>query len=262
MQKKTTELIVQIYEIQTTDEARAMIDLGVDHIGSVITAKHRRHDASIRDAVDLVRRMGAVSSLIPLYTDADAVLDTLDYYRPHIVHFCDALDGVDSPAVDTAISLQTAVKRAFPDVDIMRSIPIAQAAADDEANILEVAARLEPVSDYFLTDTVIDTSGNPQTDQPVAGFVGITGLTCDWNVAARLVEASRIPVILAGGISPENAAEGIRTVRPFGVDSCTCTNAREADGRPIRFRKDPSRVKALVQTVRGSAKALSDSRSG
>ena len=65
-------------------------------------------------------------------------------------------------------------------------------------------------------------------------------------VAAELVTGSRIPVILAGGISPENVAGGIRQVRPFGVDSCTCTNAVGEDGRPIRFKKDPARVQALV----------------
>ena len=62
-------------------------------------------------------------------------------------------------------------------------------------------------------------------DQPVEGFVGITGKTCDWIAARRLVESSRIPVILAGGLSPENVYEGILAIRPAGVDSCTLTNA-------------------------------------
>jgi phosphoribosylanthranilate isomerase len=64
------------------------------------------------------------------------------------------------------------------------------------------------------------------------------------------VAMSRIPVILAGGISPQNVAEGIRQVRPYGVDSCTCTNAVDANGRPIRFKKDLARVKALVAETR------------
>jgi phosphoribosylanthranilate isomerase len=95
----------------------------------------------------------------------------------------------------------------------------------------------------------------------VAGFVGITGLTCDWSVAAELVAKSRIPVILAGGISPENVAEGMLQVRPFGVDSCTCTNAVDECGRPIRFKKDPARVKALVsETHRADALPMDGNR--
>lgn len=237
--------IVQIYEIQSPDEARRMIDLGVDHIGSVVTSRDRRHDTILRQTVSLVRRLGAVSSLIPLYSDQHAVLDTLDYYRPHIVHFCDALDGGES--VQEALELQRAVKDHFPEVRIMRSIPIGQRANADSEAVLALAEMLEPLSDYFLTDTVIvGEKGTAGADQPVAGFVGITGLTCDWSVAAQLVNQSRIPVILAGGVSPENVAAGIRQVRPYGVDSCTCTNAVDEDGRSIRFKKDPTRVRQLL----------------
>lgn len=246
--------IVQIYEIQTPDEARALIDLGVDHIGSVITAIDNRHDPLIRKTVEVVRQMGSVSSLIPLYTDPDAVLDTLDYYRPHIVHFCDSLDASGGHSVAAALELQRRIKGQFPGVRIMRSIPIARAATVDRAAVLALAARMEPWSDYFLTDTVIGgESATVDADQPVAGFVGITGITCDWLVAAQLVAQSRIPVILAGGIAPENVAAGIRQVRPFGVDSCTCTNAVDQVGRPIRFKKDLARVEALLSETRRAA---------
>jgi phosphoribosylanthranilate isomerase len=243
--------IVQIYEIQTPQEARAVIELGADHIGSVITSRSERHDPVIRETIARVREMGAVSSLIPLYADVDAVFDTLDYYRPDIIHFCDRIEDPDGDAVLSAIDLQTAVKRRFPGVRITRSIPIGRRASENGQRIIDLAARLEHVSDYFLTDTVIEGGADDvDADQPVDGFVGITGLTCDWSVAARLVEESGIPVILAGGVSPENVALGITRVRPFGVDSCTCTNAVDTTGQPIRFKKDLARVEALVNEVR------------
>ena len=239
--------VIQIYEIQTPEEAGAMIQLGVDHVGSVITSSDRRHDPQIRDTIATVREMGAVSSLIPLYTQVEVVLDTLDYHQPDIVHFCDRLTGATDPAVDEALLLQESVKDRFPDIHIMRSIPIGQPGYTDSQEVLALAKKLEARSDFFLTDTVIGSdSGTQDADQPVNGFVGITGLTCDWDTAAQLVASSRIPVILAGGISPENVAAGIRKVRPHGVDSCTCTNARDSRGRPIRFKKDVSRVAKLV----------------
>jgi phosphoribosylanthranilate isomerase len=89
-----------------------------------------------------------------------------------------------------------------------------------------------------------------QADQPVQGFVGITGETCDWSVARALVRQSRIPVILAGGIGPSNVADGIRAVDPAGVDSCTLTNALDANEAPIRFKKDPVKVRAMVTAAR------------
>jgi phosphoribosylanthranilate isomerase len=55
-------------------------------------------------------------------------------------------------------------------------------------------------------------------DTLVAGFKGGTGKTCDWNLAAQIVAASPLPVFLAGGITPENAARGIAQVHPAGID--------------------------------------------
>ena len=246
-----TSPIVQIYEIQTPEEARAMIALGVDHIGSVVTSHETRHDPVLRETVATVREMGAVSSLIPLYREPELVIETLDDYRPHIVHFCDHLALDQETGVEAALSLQAAVRRRFPDIRIMRSIPIGRPGMADGQAVLALAARLEPVSDLFLTDTLLGGQKDAdETEQPVDGFVGITGLTCDWEVAARLVVRSRIPVILAGGISPENVAAGVVQVAPYGVDSCTCTNAVDDAGRPIRFKKDPRRVEKLIAETR------------
>ena len=84
----------------------------------------------------------------------------------------------------------------------------------------------------------------------MAGYVGITGEVCDWDLAAALVGASRIPVILAGGISAENVYDAIGRVKPAGIDSCMQTNARDSRGKPIRFRKDIDRVRRLLEEVR------------
>jgi phosphoribosylanthranilate isomerase len=244
--------IVQIYEIQTPDEARAIVDLGVHHVGTVITSRQNWCDPVVRETVATVRSMGAVSSLIPLYTEAEVVFDTLDYHRPDVVHFCDALDG-GGRRIDDAIQLQTAVRARFRHIRIMRAIPIGRRAADGGAKILELAVRMAPTTDFFLTDTVTDDASTAFDDDPGSErFVGITGLTCDWTVARQLVSRSRIPVILAGGISPENVAAGIRRVRPYGIDSCSCTNAVGETGRPIRFQKDLARVAALVAATRGA----------
>ncbi len=57
---------------------------------------------------------------------------------------------------------------------------------------------------------LLDASGK---DSP-----GGTGLTIDWDKARDVVESARLPVILAGGLRPENVAEAVRKVRPYGVD--------------------------------------------
>jgi phosphoribosylanthranilate isomerase len=245
-------ILVQVYEVQTPDEAENMIRLGVDHVGSVLLEEDRWKDRSIQSTVAEVQRLGAKSSLIPLFHDLETLCRVLECYRPDIVHFCDLLEATapGKPVQDRLLNLQSRIRERFPGVRIMRSIPIPPPGNGTSEAVLSVARRFEPVSDYFLTDTVIPSAQSAAEAQPVNGFVGITGRRCNWNHARALVETSTIPVILAGGISPENVEEGIAAVRPAGVDSCTCTNAVGPDGKPVRFRKDPKRVQALVEAVR------------
>lgn len=72
---------------------------------------------------------------------------------------------------------------------------------------------------------------------------GGTGRTVDWSVAAAI--ARRRPVILAGGLTPDNVADAIEGVRPFGIDVSSGVEA--APGI-----KDHGRVKALIEAVHGS----------
>jgi phosphoribosylanthranilate isomerase len=252
-------LIVQVYEIQTPLEAEGLIELDVDHIGSVILSEEQWMLPRLKDTVQVIKSTTAKSSLIPLFNNPDSVLRTLEYYQPDIVHFCEALAGEGGfwDFVDNLIGLQQDVKKHFPQIKIMRSIPIAPSGADDKIPTLEYARRFEPVSDFFLTDTLlVKPAGIPDGRQPVQGFVGITGKTCNWETAARLVDASGIPVILAGGISPQNVIDGILRVKPAGIDSCTWTNAQDKSGGPIRFKKDLGKVRQLVAHVRQAEKLL------
>lgn len=253
-------MIVQIYEIQTRQEAQLMIDLGVDHIGSVLLSQDHCHDEHLKQTVNLIQAAGRKSSLIPLFHQAERIIDAIEFYRPDIIHFCENLnfDGGSPQAVHEALERQKVIRSIFADLEIMRSIPIAVSGHQDKVASLKLAALFEPVSDWFLTDTLLIDSNTPasETEQPVNGFVGITGKTCDWEIACKLVQTSRIPVILAGGLGPDNTHDGILNVKPAGVDSCTLTNAVDADGHPIRFKKDPEKVRAMVQAAREASVSI------
>jgi phosphoribosylanthranilate isomerase len=243
-------MMIQVYEIQAPEEAALMAECGINHIGGVILSTAEWKIPLLHESVRVIRDMGRKSSIIPLFAHPDAVHRVIEYYKPDIIHFCDTLsDGpsVNERAVAAAIALQEGVQERFPDVEIMRSIPIAPPGLGDLVPSLELGRRLEALSDWFLTDTLL-VQGEMQ---PVAGHVGITGKVCDWEVARDLVIQSPIPVILAGGLSPENVAEGIDFTSPAGVDTCTATNLLDAEGKPIRFRKDPEKVRRFVAACRG-----------
>ncbi|MBU3948260.1 MAG: hypothetical protein KJ826_08590 [Proteobacteria bacterium] len=239
-------MITQIYEIQTPDEAEALIEAGVDNIGSVITSKSQLKQSLLKDTIDIVNKSTSKSSLIPLFSDLYSIELALDYYKPDIVHFCEDLTKYlnDDGFLNLLINVQESIKRKFPEIKIMRSIPISPSGVAKFFSPLLFAKKFEHISDLFLTDTILLNNSNIQ---PVNGFVGITGLTCDWDAARILVDSTSVPVILAGGLSPDNVFAGIIEVKPAGVDSCTQTNACDIYGKPVRFKKDLSKIKRFVE---------------
>jgi phosphoribosylanthranilate isomerase len=90
----------------------------------------------------------------------------------------------------------------------------------------------------FFTRTVLLDSGP-------AGEFGGSGKTFPWQIARDFVQANpHLQVILAGGLSPENVAEAVAAVRPFGVD---VTSGVESSAG----RKDHGRMRAFIAAVRG-----------
>ncbi len=238
-------MIVQIYEIQRPAEAEQCIEMGVDHVGSVLLSEMAWRQPVLKETLRVSQGTPVKNSLISLFQGLDSLYRVLDYYQPDYIHFCECLTDRHGGETDLHkyIDLQTHLREKFPEVGIIRSIPVPVKGAAPEYPTLRIAERMEPVSDVFLTDTWLE-------EAPVEGFIGITGRRCDWKRARELVLQSKIPVILAGGLSPENVYEGLMLVGPAGADSCTQTNRRDKKGNPIRFEKDFERVKRFVQEVR------------
>jgi phosphoribosylanthranilate isomerase len=244
-------MIVQIYEIQTPAEAAKCIELGVDHIGSVLLSRDRWRLTELRDVIRLSRGTKTKNALLPLFQDRQTLFRSIEYYRPHFIHLCETLtdpDGREIP-LDAHMGQQQELKQKFPEVGIMRTLPLPPQGAFFRFPILSIAAKLEPYTDLFLADTWLGT-------EPVDGYIGITGKTADWRMAGELVHSSDIPVILAGGLSPENVHSAVTTVLPAGADSCTQTNQTDSKGRPVRFQKDFERVAKFIVRVRGAEDAI------
>ena len=82
-------------------------------------------------------------------------------------------------------------------------------------------------------------------DAKIMGELGGTGQRFDWSLAVPL--AARRDLLVAGGLTPENVADAVRTLRPFGVDV-----ASGVELPSNRRAKDPARVRAFIAAVRRS----------
>jgi phosphoribosylanthranilate isomerase len=80
-------------------------------------------------------------------------------------------------------------------------------------------------------------------DASMCGAHGGTGKTCDWDAARGIVADAGRPVILAGGLTPENVAEAVRRVQPYGVD--TSGGVEHAPGK-----KDHDKIRAFIRNAR------------
>jgi phosphoribosylanthranilate isomerase len=218
--------VVQIYTMQTVAEAQAVAALGVDNVGVTPSNRGLPGEVDLDTAADICRalRGAATSVALSVETDPAAIGEMVGAVRPDILHLCGP-PGQLGP--DAVAELRSG----------LAGLPIMQAVAVTGRESVEVARSYEPVVDYLILDSV---------DPNIAG-IGAAGEVHDWEVSAAIVAAVAVPVVLAGGLSPENVAAAIAAVRPWGVDSLTHTNRVHHDGG---FRKDLDRVASFVDKVR------------
>ena len=94
---------------------------------------------------------------------------------------------------------------------------------------VEEAKTIAPEVDALLLE-----SGNTYS---AVKELGGTGRTHDWKLSGKIVDSVDIPVWLAGGLNPDNIADAIKTVKPYGVDVCSGvrTNSKLDEEKLQRF---------------------------
>jgi len=121
-----------------------------------------------------------------------------------------------------------ALHREMPALKVVQVVHVTGPASVDEA--------VEAAQD---ADAILLDSGNPAAR---VKELGGTGRRHDWALSARIVARVSRPVFLAGGLTPENAEEAIRTVRPWALDVCSGVRT---DGR-----LDAGKLERLFAAIR------------
>ncbi len=209
----------KICGITTPEEARLAERLGAHAIGILVGRRHQSAD----------------------FVDAEAAREICLALPPYVVSVL--VTHVEQPdeLVALALAIPCGAIQVHSDVDAavladLRSrLParkvIGKVSVEDESAIAR-AHEIEGAVDAILLD-----SRDRASDR-----VGGTGLVHDWSISARIVSECRVPVILAGGLNPDNLARAISLVRPWAVD--THTGVETADGR-----KSEDKMRAFIQTA-------------
>jgi phosphoribosylanthranilate isomerase len=120
------------------------------------------------------------------------------------------------------------LRQALPGVRLVQVIHV------EGPGAIEEARRVAPDVDAILLD-----SGRPGLR---VKQLGGTGRIHDWGVSRAVCEAVKVPVFLAGGLNPDNVAEAIQAVRPWGLDVCS---GLRRDGR-----LDPELLERFTAAIR------------
>lgn len=221
---------IQIYTMQSVDEAQAVIAHGVDHIGITPGDYGLPGEVDFATARAIVDSVGdsAVCIALSVDSDLDAIEAMVRAVQPDVLHLC----GLENTLLPDAV--RSLRERLSADVAIMQAISVAGPEAVD------AALAYQEVAEYLILDT----------QAPDIAGIGASGVPHDWTISCEIVRRVQIPVVLAGGLSPENVAEAIRMVQPWGVDSLTHTNRPLPNGG---FRKDLDRVRQFAAAARGAA---------
>ncbi len=209
---------VKICCIASVEEAVMAVNAGADALGLV--AEMPSGPGPIED--NLIRE---ITPTVPVFvetflltsrTSAAGIIDHARYCTPTTVQIVSHIDPSEYPAIRAGLTQK-----------------LVQVIHVEDERALELIPEYEQHVDAFLLD-----SGRPSAATPELGG---TGRAHDWSISEQFVARSSLPVFLAGGLAPSNAAEAINQVRPFGLDLCSGVRT---DGK-----LDPDKLKAFMSSV-------------
>lgn len=227
---------IQAAGVRDAAEAAMLAGAGFTHLGFPLRLAMHPPDLGEAAAREVIRGLPAGPGGPAA---VEAVLITYLADPAEILDFCDFL-GVGWVQLhgDLPPAAAAALRAARPGLGLIKSLVVGRGR---DAGLLDLAHAFAPHVDAFITDSF----------DPASGATGATGRTHDWAVSRRLVQEAGRPVILAGGLTPDNLAAAVAAVQPAGcgrlagVDAHTGLEAPDGSKEPERCR----RFAALARTL-------------
>lgn len=224
---------VKICGVRRPDDGLAAAKLGADAVGVLVGQVHpSAHFVNAADARAILAMLPPFVSgvLVSHLSEPSELLALIDQVRPTAVQ-------IHSPMAVDAVAQ---VRHLHPGLTLIKAVHC------EQGNPMALVERYAAVVDGVVAD-----SSNPSTGQ-----VGGTGLTHDWDQTARLVQQSSTPVLLAGGLNPDNVRQAIARVNPWGVD--VNSGVKGSDG--FQCLKRMAQFIALAKSDEGRSKPASQHR--
>ncbi|MHC1583065.1 MAG: phosphoribosylanthranilate isomerase, partial [Methanosarcinales archaeon] len=194
-------LRVKICGIKNEDELKLALTAGADAVGFITEVPlETPRRITLERARTLVRKVPIFveSVLVIMPTSPEEVYQMAERARPGAIQ-------IHTPP-------DSELLEKIQDLRRENGIKIVQTIGIGKKTLLEIHGEIERISRYI--DAVL-----LDTERPGGG--GGTGRTHDWSMSREIVEETRLPVILAGGLNHENVRDAVRTVRPYGVDTAS-----------------------------------------
>jgi phosphoribosylanthranilate isomerase len=204
---------VKICCIAGVEEARLAVECGASAVGLVSEMPSGPGVISEELIAEIAARVPppVATFLLTCRQDARSIVGQQRRCRVNTLQLCDRV-----PA-----EAYVELRAELPGVSLVQVVHVGGEESFEEAL---TAAR--------HVDALLLDSGNQSL---AVKELGGTGRTHDWRVSRRIVEASPVPVFLAGGLTPENVAEAVASVRPFGLDVCSgVRTGGRLDGEKLR----------------------------
>ena len=191
---------VKICCISSIAEARLAVRLGADALGLVGRMPSGPGVVGDELAAQIVR--ATPPPIATFMLTSELTTDDIIAHQQRVG--ANTIQIVDAVPPETYAQLRDAL----PAIKLVQVIHVI-----DERNIDEALKAVQDGADALLLD-----SGNPTL---AVKELGGTGRVHNWQVSRQIVEQSRVPVFLAGGLNPENVRQAVDVVQPYGLDICS-----------------------------------------